>query len=342
MIDFGTEILDRTTVAEERQRKKTSESRFKILSLDDLSHMPDPEWLINGVLPKGGIAEMHGMPATGKSFIALDMALHVATGSSWHGHSTEQGSVLYVAAEGATGYKRRIEAWESAHGIVDIESLYFVASGVQLHEDEEIEALLDTVLARGIDVSLVIFDTLARCFVGADENSSAAMGSLLEGTARIGNELGATTLLVHHTRKDGTTERGSIALRGGVDVMMAVERKKGTNVLTLSNLKMKDAPDFDDKTFELKTVADSCVIESVRTSATTKKSKKPKKTPSELKQESVAALLPPEGATHSEWLQLVEASGICSEASFNRYLDPMQKQGLVELTDGLYRRAGQD
>jgi KaiC/GvpD/RAD55 family RecA-like ATPase len=336
MIDFSTEVLNRSTESQQNSQKKLETSRFKILSLADLSHMPDPEWLISGILPKGGIVEMHGMPATGKSFIALDMALHVATGSSWHGHSTEQGSVLYVAAEGATGYKRRIEAWESAHGIVDIDSLYFVASGVQLHEDEEVEGLLDTVQRVGVDVSLVIFDTLARCFVGADENSSAAMGSLLEGTARIGNELGATTLLVHHTRKDGSTERGSIALRGGVDVMMAVERKKATNILTLSNLKMKDAPDFEDKSFQLASVADSCVIESVRTTS----EKTPKRAATETKQDKCAAVLPPEGATHSEWLRLVEENDICSEATFNRYLTPLQSQGVVEQgTDGVYRRS---
>jgi hypothetical protein len=340
MIDFSTEVLHSTQEWQEHRQRKTEESRFKILSLTDLSHMPDPEWLISGIVPKGGIVEMHGMPATGKSFIALDMALHVATGSSWHGHSTEQGSVLYIAAEGATGYKRRIEAWESAHGIVDIDSLYFVASGVQLHEDADVEGLLQTVRAVGVDVSLIIFDTLARCFVGADENSSAAMGSLLEGTARIGNELGATTLLVHHTRKDGSTERGSIALRGGVDVMMAVERKKGTNVLTLSNLKMKDAPDFGDKSFQLTAVADSCVIESVRT---TSSKKTPKKTAEEIKQDRIVAALPPQGATHSQWLRIVQEGDICSTATFNRYREKLQSQGLIELgTDSVYRRSDRD
>jgi len=334
MIDFSNEDvapLIRRDGAKPRETK-----RFDILSLTDLANMPDPEWLINGVLPKRGVVEMHGMPATGKSFIALDMALHIATGSSWHGHSTEQGRVLYVAAEGATGYKRRVDAWKASRGLHDIDALFFVASGVQLHEEIEVEGLLDSLNVKELGVSLVIFDTLARCFVGGDENSSAAMGTLLEGASKIGDELDATVLLVHHTRKDGATERGSIALRGGVDAMMSVERELGKQRFKFSSIKMKNAADFHPLWFELVPTAESCIIEA----AAPPKTSPPRKSRKEIRIDNCLALLPLAGASHGEWMALIINEKACPASTFNKYLKELLADGIVTRdSDGKYYKS---
>ena len=58
-------------------------------------------------LPERSFTMMYGAPGTGKSFLAIDMALSVANGLPWHGYETKQGAVLYIAGEG-------VAAWASA------------------------------------------------------------------------------------------------------------------------------------------------------------------------------------------------------------------------------------
>jgi len=81
-----------------------------LLNRTALKALPDPEPLVDGVLDQGTVALLYGKWGSGKSFIALDWAASVATGRAWQGRSTEQRRVLYVAAEGAFGFKGRVDA----------------------------------------------------------------------------------------------------------------------------------------------------------------------------------------------------------------------------------------
>ena len=64
--------------------KVPKRERFTLLTSDEVLTLPDPEWLIEGVLPLGGQALLYGQPASYKSFVAPDKALHVASGLPWH------------------------------------------------------------------------------------------------------------------------------------------------------------------------------------------------------------------------------------------------------------------
>ena len=334
-MNFNTVALGEILV-EERGAFRTEEepqSRFRILSIKDLYSLQEPSWLVHSVLPDRGTVEMHGMPATAKSFIALDMALHIATGKDWHGNITKKGAVLYVAAEGADGYRQRIQTWRDAHTIDEVDSLYFVASSVQLHERSVVEEFLKIVEATGVRFSLIIFDTLARCFVGGEENSSTAMGVFLDGAATVAKALDSTILLVHHTRKDGSTERGSIALRGNVDAMMAVERNKTNKTITLKSVKMKNGPEFKDIHFRLAPLGESCVIERGDAPPSTS-SKKEKEADVDAR---IFECLSEVGLTHGDWLAEVEARDITSESSFNRARRRLVEEGKVSYSRKLYR-----
>jgi RecA-family ATPase len=75
-------------------------SRFKLLWLAELNDLPEPSWLIEGILAANAVVVLYGASAIGKTFVALSMALSVAAGHPWCGKPTKSGSVLYVAAEG--------------------------------------------------------------------------------------------------------------------------------------------------------------------------------------------------------------------------------------------------
>ena len=81
----------------------TSPGALRLYSTTELLKMPAPEWLIKPLMPLGGFIALYGPSAVGKSFIAIDLSMHIATGRDWQGHHTQNGFVLYVAAEGGRG-----------------------------------------------------------------------------------------------------------------------------------------------------------------------------------------------------------------------------------------------
>jgi hypothetical protein len=56
-----------------------------------LEAMAPKEWVVDSVIPVGGLVTLIGKYETFKSFIALDLALSVATGTPWHGQPCEAG-----------------------------------------------------------------------------------------------------------------------------------------------------------------------------------------------------------------------------------------------------------
>src|ERR1700744_6409506 len=90
----------------------TAGSRRPLLSsIADLLALPDPEWLIEGILPQGGLAVLYGPPGAGKSFLALDWSMSVDRGREWSGRQVRQGAALYICAERTSGLKQRVGAW---------------------------------------------------------------------------------------------------------------------------------------------------------------------------------------------------------------------------------------
>src|SRR3954454_6685899 len=104
--------------------------------------MPEPEWLVYEILPRDGVGELCGPPGTYKSFLALDLALSVATGTDWTGREVKQGSVVYIAGEGASGYKSRVPSWKRAKGVTEEVPFYLVPEAVQFVDTRETDALI--------------------------------------------------------------------------------------------------------------------------------------------------------------------------------------------------------
>jgi RecA-family ATPase len=65
--------------------------------------MPPPRWLIRDWLPASSLILIYGEPGAGKTFVALDIAVAIATGRDWNGNKVARGIVLYIAAEGVAG-----------------------------------------------------------------------------------------------------------------------------------------------------------------------------------------------------------------------------------------------
>jgi hypothetical protein len=66
--------------------------------------------LVEDLLDHRAMSILYGESNTGKTFVALDIAFHIATGLPWNNKTTAQGSVIYVAAEGGLSAQHRVIA----------------------------------------------------------------------------------------------------------------------------------------------------------------------------------------------------------------------------------------
>ena len=85
------------------QPRWVAPSKFKLMSVAEVMALRDPSWLVDGILPQGGLAVLFGDAGLGKSFLALDWACSVVSGRNWLERPVSQGSAVYVGAEGGPG-----------------------------------------------------------------------------------------------------------------------------------------------------------------------------------------------------------------------------------------------
>ena len=315
--------------------------RFELLSVSDLSRLPEPEWLIEGLFEQEAQVVLFGPPEKGKTFLALDWALCIATGKPWQQRAVARGPVLYVLTEGLRGMKRRIKAWEQAFATQAPPDFFFLRGDPQLKVAGDVEAVLAVANSRNLHPKLVVLDTLAKTFVGGEENSAKEMGEWLAGAARLQRETGASVLIVHHTtRPKGNNskkaqERGSSSLRGAVDTMATLQEAAG--VLTLSCEKQKDHEHFAPVFLRREGVQ----LGSGATSAVLLDAAAPEllatRGPSLVALEALVAM-PSQRASSSDWMAATLRNGKpVAETTFHRYRRALLDEGLVrQLPDGTY------
>lgn len=225
--------------------------RFRVLDEDQFLDSPPVRWLIKYILAQAEIALMFGDSGSGKSFMALDLAVSIALGIDWRGHKTTQGRVIYVAAEGAAGFRKRLKAYRQAHGVATT-GVQVIAGAPNLLEKADAIDVTKAILARG-KADLVIIDTLAQSMPGGNENSGEDVGRVLAHCKGIHRATGAMVLLVHHSGKDNTKgARGWSGLRAAVDAELEVMRSGDDRVMTVT--KQKDGEDGAQFGFKLETV----------------------------------------------------------------------------------------
>lgn len=206
-------------------------------------------YLIDGVLETGSMIVTYGDSNTGKTFVALDQAYHIAAGKDWNGHKVNAGAVVYVASEGGPGFFKRIEALKRHHGGKDV-PFFTVPCLVDLYADTgstgPLVKLVREIEAIAGKVALIVIDTLARAMGGGDENASTDMGKFVANCDRIRAATGAALNIVHHTGKDKARgARGSSALRAATDTEIEIDAG------TMTMMKQRDAGKSDGLRFTL-------------------------------------------------------------------------------------------
>ncbi|QNT25535.1 AAA family ATPase [Ralstonia solanacearum] len=251
----------RTHMAAANDNEPPTSNRFAFLNVGAMvEHLKPIDWLVRGYVERDSMAVIYGEPGHGKSFVAIDVACSVATGTEWHGRPVKRGAVFYIAGEGHNGLARRFRAWSEARGVSLADAPLYVSNrSAALTEGASAKTVSATVrelaAATGATPSLIVVDTLARNFGAGDENSAADMGAFV---TNLDNELRhpwkATVAIVHHSGKDTSKgARGSTALRGAVDSEYEVTKDEN-GTIRMQPHKMKDAENPEPLSFRLHSV----------------------------------------------------------------------------------------
>ena len=186
-----------------------------------------PSWLIRDFIPRGKkVGLLVGPSGIGKTFVGLDMCLHIAAGmESWHGAICHQAKVLYVAGESEDSVNIRVASFNEKYGDAFKDNFYAMFLDVPLSDPEGFD-ILRVAIDYGIVPfipDLIVFDTF-NCYFSGDENDAGAIGNFkMTRILRLQHLYGCNIMFVHHTVKsDGTKERGSGAIKGLADYMILV------------------------------------------------------------------------------------------------------------------------
>jgi len=203
-----------------------------------LKNIKKPKYLVQGILTEGACGFIAGEPKSYKSWVALDLALSVATGADFLGEFrvANPGPVLYIQEEDpATTLKNRsAKIWVNKSTdkfeLVRNDSeagLYWLPPTQDEQFDPEINAMiqagvilsneawqlhLDEVLAAGMDgepYRLMIIDTLMMTAGDVDENRSQEMTTKIFKPLKVlSRKYNVAVLVVHHMGKSEKSRPG--------------------------------------------------------------------------------------------------------------------------------------
>ncbi len=235
---------------------------------------PQMDWVLPGVLPAGEVALLVGADGAGKSLVALELVLAVASAVPWACQAPDPGQpwsepwllpatstpgrVLYIGGEDDRDeYKRRFRQIAAVLGLpaprpgqiavmaLDAEPLQLMRAGRQQASPEEtpaVDALRDLIIRSR--PRLIVVDPLIM-FHALSEVDPQHMDSLMRLFIRLARSVpGCALLAVHHAGQDavrGSTDdhmlgRGSTALSAAVRVVLTLRRGTAQETAALQDL----------------------------------------------------------------------------------------------------------
>ena len=217
--------------AQSSEQLSPSYERLRPKTLSELKNLPPRNMLVKGLLGVGEMSVFFGEPKCGKSFLVTHLGLAIAAGQDWAGKKVKHGPVVYVAAEGAGGFAKRIEAHSQHNDGIEGAQFYSIMTSVNMLDPEaDLEPLIYWI--RHYGALLVVLDTLSRTMQGGNENSPDHMGAYIANCDKIREETGAHVLIIHHKPKgsDKNTPRGHSSLFGAVDALVRISKSTSGSV----------------------------------------------------------------------------------------------------------------
>ena len=195
---------------------------FPLVRVDQIPREENAQrWLVEQLWGDSSVGVIGGAPKCSKTWLGLDLALSVATGTACLGRYAvpRPGPVLVYLAEDALAVVReRVEGMARHRGLelTGVEIHVITVPSLRLDREPHRNRLLET--ARRLRPRLLLLDPLVRLH-GVDENNAGEVAELLAYFRLLQRQLDLSVILVHHTRKNAA---GGVAagqgLRGSSDL----------------------------------------------------------------------------------------------------------------------------
>lgn len=208
------------------------------------------KWLIDQLWSASGVGIVGGQARTYKTWLAVDLALAVAAGTSALGRfeAKTRGPVLVFAAEDDPPAMRvRFEAVAEARGVrLDSTPLFLIdVPELCLNDQRQLERLKTTVHRHR--PRLLVLDPFVRLVRGLDENSAHDVSAILGALRGIQRAFDVSVMLVHHMRKSPSSHpghqlRGSSDFAAWSDSALYLTRQGDNRLLTIEH-RAAPAPD---------------------------------------------------------------------------------------------------
>ena len=221
---------------------ESDRNSFNLQSLRDCfdAREEEQQWLVEGFLPAGGMSVISAKPKVGKSTIARQLALNVATGKAFLGRETQQGEVIYFALE---------EKWQEVTnhfrdlGATGNEPIRIHCGSAPIAAMEEARVLL-----QQQQPALLIIDPLFKFARVKDGNDYAQMTAALEPILALARETGTHIFCVHHSGKGERADPtdailGSTAIFGNVDTAVMLAKYDGYRTISSCQRYGEDVPE---------------------------------------------------------------------------------------------------
>lgn len=177
-------------------------------------------WLIDQLFLESAVGILAGAPKSWKTWLALDLALSVATRTPVVGtyEVPAAGAVLLFAAEDTPqAVRARLSGMAAQRGLsLEHAPIHLVLAHSLRLDRQEDQVRLDATVAH-FQPRLLVLDPFVR-LSRIDENSSQEVSAVLAYLRALQRERQVSILVVHHTRKASTSDaRAGLALRGSGD-----------------------------------------------------------------------------------------------------------------------------
>lgn len=234
-----------------------------VTSADFIAGFIPPDYLIDGLVQRRFVYSLTAPTGTGKTAVALLLCAFVALGRSIGEYQLEQGRVLYLAGENPDDVRMRWLAMAEAMDFdINTVPVHFLPGVFKL---SEIEARIKTEVEKIGPVSLVVVDTSAAYFEGAEENANVEMGLHARRMRNLVTLPGGPCVLVachpvKNAAPDNLLPRGGGAFVAEVDGNLTLS--KADAIVTMHWQGKFRGPDFAPIPFQLSSATASALRDS--------------------------------------------------------------------------------
>jgi hypothetical protein len=214
-----------------------------------------PVYLIKGLLPPDGVAFLGCQSGAGKTFVATNLTVCLASGEPFFGRAVkERVGVVIVAAEGQGAIAARVEVARRHITKESAPPIAWLARIPPLQSDFDVDAFASRLAAAGrhfkttfgVRLGVVIIDTVAATFDLEDEDDNSEAARTIRKMRLLGEKINALVIPIHHYGKATTTGlRGASGWRAGADVVLSLLAERNETTGEVSNRQLAIAKSRD-------------------------------------------------------------------------------------------------